>query len=136
MKFSCIIVKILVMLSTGLILKLTLETVSSKKKVCLLLLPPFYIGRGIRDKTSRIRNTGHDYVFRIDLTTNHCVLFNYVQYRYVCSKVLGNKYRNIFGLGLYKLSTGTGITMRIWSNWRRLLLWSGGSNSPGVLMID
>jgi hypothetical protein len=53
---------------TELLLKLTHETISSKKKVCLVLLPPFYIGSRIRDpgwknsrirdKISRIRNTG------------------------------------------------------------------------------
>jgi hypothetical protein len=31
------------------LLKLTPETISSKKKVCLVLLPPFYIGLWIRD---------------------------------------------------------------------------------------
>jgi hypothetical protein len=43
---------------TGLLLKLTPETISSKKKVCLVLLPRFYMGLRIQDKTSRIRNTG------------------------------------------------------------------------------
>jgi hypothetical protein len=58
---------------TGLLLKLNPETVSSKKKVCLLLLTPFFTGHKIRDtewknsrirdKTSRIRNTGWKVVF-------------------------------------------------------------------------
>jgi hypothetical protein len=33
---------------TGLLLKLAPETISSKKKVCSVLLPPFYIERRIR----------------------------------------------------------------------------------------
>jgi hypothetical protein len=44
---------------TGLLLKLTPETISSKKKLRLLLPPPFYIGRRIRDpgwQNSRIRD--------------------------------------------------------------------------------
>jgi hypothetical protein len=41
---------------TGLLLKLTPETISSKKKVFFLVLPPpFYIGLRIRDPRPRIR---------------------------------------------------------------------------------
>jgi hypothetical protein len=40
---------------TGVLLKLTPETISSKKKECLVLLPLFYIGLRIRDPRSGIR---------------------------------------------------------------------------------
>jgi hypothetical protein len=39
---------------TGLHLKLTPEAVSSKTKVCLFLLPPFFIGGRTRDRKSGI----------------------------------------------------------------------------------
>jgi hypothetical protein len=46
---------------TGVLLKLIPETISSKKKVCLVLLPPFYIGLRIRDEKileSGIKHSG------------------------------------------------------------------------------
>jgi hypothetical protein len=39
------------------LLKLTPETISCKKKVCLVLLPPFYIGPRIRDPRSGMKNS-------------------------------------------------------------------------------
>jgi hypothetical protein len=43
---------------TGLLIKLTPETMSNKETVCFVLLPPFYIGLRHRDPGSKIRVPG------------------------------------------------------------------------------
>jgi hypothetical protein len=60
MKFSYIILRINVMLSfnTGLLLILAHKTISSMKKLCLLLLPFFYIGPGYEIRVPGWTNTG------------------------------------------------------------------------------
>jgi hypothetical protein len=89
---------------TGLLLKLTPETVSSKKKVYLLLPPPFYIGRRIQDVGSEIRDRGwknyririRDKTSRIRNTAIVFIICFSIKGKIMCGSIKGTHSKKVY----------------------------------------